>query len=456
MFKKFTNGCVALVQKYLPDAFIFAIILSIITFFWAMFATGQGPMAMVMHWGNGVWNLLAFTMQMVLVLVLGSAFANSAPIQKLLQSIASKPKTPGSAIVIVTLVSAICCWLNWGFGLVVGALLAKEVAKKVKNVDYRLLIASAYSGFVVWHPGASGSVPLALASNAEEVGKVTLGALTEIIPVSETLFSTQNLIMVWLIILTIPFINRAMHPSPDKTVTVDPKMFEEEDAIIAAREAKRKTRAEMTPAEKLENSVFLSYCVVVISVIYLVKHFATNGFVLSLNIVNLIFLALGIAFHKTPMNYINAIGDASGTAGGIILQFPFYAGIMGMMVGANADGVSLASVITNGFIKIATTKTFGMITFWVAGVINLFVPSGGGQWAVQGPITMPAGIQLGCDPGQIAMAIAWGDSWTNMLQPFWALPALGIAKLGAKDIMGYCVVILLYVGIIVSIGFLLW
>ncbi|UHR02555.1 short-chain fatty acid transporter [Peptoniphilus sp. GNH] len=456
MFKKFTNGCVALVQKLLPDAFIFAIILSIVTFVGAIIATGQGPMEMINHWGKGVWGLLAFTMQMALVLVLGNAFASSAPIKKLLGKIASIPKTPGSAIIITTFVSAVCCWLNWGFGLVVGALLAKEVAKKVKNVDYRLLIASAYSGFVVWHAGASGSVPLALATNAEEVTKVTLGALDHIIPVKETLFSVQNLIMVWLVILTIPFVNKAMHPDAAHTVAVDPKIFEEEDEILRLRAEKVKPKSEWTIADRLENSVILSLFVVVIAAIFLFKHFATKGLVLSLDIVNLIFLTLGILFHKTPINYVNAINDSAGAAGGIILQFPFYAGIMGMMVGANADGVSLASVITNGFLRIATPRTFSMITFWAAGLINMFVPSGGGQWAVQGPITMPAGIKLGVDPGKVAMAIAWGDAWTNMLQPFWALPALGIAKLGAKDIMGYCVVILFYVGILVSVGFLIW
>lgn len=455
MFKKLTAACVSMVQRLLPDAFIFAIILTILTFVMSLFATGQTPMELVSHWGGGIWGLLKFTMQMALVLVLGNALASSKPVKNLLKKIASIAKTPTQAIMLVSFVSAVACWLNWGFGLIVGALLAKELARRVKNVDYRLLIASAYSGFVVWHAGVSGSVPLSVASSLEEVEKVTLGALTELIPVSRTLFSVQNLILVWLIILTLPIINRAMHPEKGKEVVVDPKLLVDEDDEDDEADGIL-DRSKMTPADKMENSRILSLVVVALCVVFLGKHFATKGFDLNLDIVNTIFLALGVFFHQTPIRYVRAINEAAKGAGGIILQFPFYAGIMGMMTGKNADGVSLAMQITNFFLSISTKTTFPLFTFWSSGLINIFVPSGGGQWAVQGPIMMPASIKLGVDPAITAMAIAWGDAWTNMIQPFWALPALGIAKLNAKDIMGYCLIVLIYTGIIVSVGFLLW
>ena len=165
MFKRMTRASVRLVERWLPDAFIFAIILTIITFVLAWLTTGQGPLALVNHWGNGVWSLLSFTMQMALVLVLGNAFASSKPVKKVLRSIAGLANTPTQAILLVSFVSAVACWLNWGFGLIVGALLARELARKVTNVDYRLLIAAAYSGFVVWHAGISGSVPLQVNSD---------------------------------------------------------------------------------------------------------------------------------------------------------------------------------------------------------------------------------------------------------------------------------------------------
>jgi short-chain fatty acids transporter len=193
----------------------------------------------------------------------------------------------------------------------------------------------------------------------------------------------------------------------------------------------------------------------VAGVIFLVYYFATGGFNLTLNIVNFIFLILGIIFHGTPISYVRAITNAARGAAGIILQFPFYAGIMAMMTAKSAvTGLSLAAVISNWFVAISTEVTFPLFTFLSAGIVNIFVPSGGGQWAVQGPIMMPAGAALGVDPAVTGMAIAWGDAWTNMIQPFWALPALGIAGLSARDIMGYCLITLFFSGIVVCVGFL--
>jgi short-chain fatty acids transporter len=177
---------------------------------------------------------------------------------------------------------------------------------------------------------------------------------------------------------------------------------------------------------------------------------------LGLNIVNMIFMFLGILLHGNLRKYVDAIGEAASGAAGILLQFPFYAGIIGMMTAKGADGQSLAMIISNFFVSISNDVTFPVWTFLSAGVVNFFVPSGGGQWGVQGPIVMPAADALGVEPGRAAMAIAWGDQWTNMVQPFWALPALGVAKLSAKDIMGYLVIVLLFTGVVACLGFLAW
>ncbi|WP_459129965.1 short-chain fatty acid transporter [Guggenheimella bovis] len=446
MFKKMTQGSVKLVERFLPDAFIFCIILTIICFGFSWVATGQGFMELVGHWSGGIWSLLGFSMQMALVLVVGNAFASSKPIKKLLDSIASIAKTPTQAIVLVSFVSAFACWLNWGFGLIVGALLAKNLARKVPNVDYPLLIAAAYSGFVVWHAGISGSIPLSLnGKDMAEIGKLTGNALKEPIATSRTIFSIGNLITSFFIIFTLPLINKFMHPDAEHTIKIDPRLLVEEEEEVFEN---------TTPANKLENSRILSLLVVILGGAALTAHFIKNGFDLSLNIVNLIFLVLGILFHGTPIRYVRAIDEAVKGAGGIILQFPFYAGIMGLMTGGNADGVSLASIISDFFVNISTPTTFPLFTFLSAGIINIFVPSGGGQMAVQGPIMFPAALKLGVDPSLAAMGISWGDAWTNMIQPFWALPALGIAGLRAKDIMGYCLMVLLYTGIVISLAFL--
>lgn len=453
MFKKFTNGCVKLVQRFLPDAFVFCIILTIVVFIAAMPVAGMNPIEVANAWGSGVWGLLAFSMQMALVLVLGSALANAPAIKKLIVKLAGVPKKPVGAVAFVTVISAICCFINWGFGLIIGALLAKEVAKKIKGLDYRLIIAAAYSGFVIWHAGISGSIPLGMtALNADGVVDNTAGAVTEIVPTSQTIFSAWNLIMVLAVVVVVAFVNEKMHPDPKDVVSIDPKLLED-----APDNTEVKARKDQTPAEKLENSMVLSYIVVVIGAIYLIYYFVNAGSILnalSLNIVNLIFLILGIAFHKTPISYVRAITESAESAGGIILQFPFYAGIQGMMVTVGSNGVSLASAISTAFVNISTPRTFPVLCYLAAGIVNFFVPSGGGQWAVQGPIMMPAGLELGVTPAVTAMGIAWGDAWTNMLQPFWALPALGIAGLGARDIMGYCAIVLIASGIVTALGFL--
>ncbi|SHK14597.1 short-chain fatty acid transporter [Paramaledivibacter caminithermalis] len=440
MFKKFTNGCVAVVQKFLPDPFLFAVILTFIVFILGIFSTGQSPMDMIIHWYTGFWKLLSFSMQMVLILVTGFAMAKAPIFKKGLESIANIPKSPGAAILIVSFISIIACWVNWGFGLVIGALLAKEVAKKVKGVDYRLLIASAYSGFLVWHAGLSGSIPLKLATGGPDLATATNQAITEAIGTANTIFSPLNIVILIIILVTMPFINRAMHPGKEETITIDPSLLQEEEAA---------TIELSTPADKMENSFIITLLLSVMGFVYIIHYFIQKGFSLNLNIVNFIFLFVGIALHKTPKNYINAVKEAVKGSAGIVLQFPFYAGIMGMMVGKNIDGVSLAGAISNAFVSISNETTFPLFTFLSAGIVNFFVPSGGGQWAVQAPIMMPAGAEIGVPAAKTAMAIAWGDAWTNMIQPFWALPALGIAGLGARDIMGYCVVNLLYSGVII-------
>ncbi|MBQ8589607.1 MAG: short-chain fatty acid transporter [Firmicutes bacterium] len=455
MFKKFTNGCVNVVNRWLPDPFLFAIILTIVVFFAAMIGTAQTPMQLVNSWGNsaGFWGLLSFSMQMALVLVLGSAMASASVVKKGLAKIATLAHDNKSAILVTTFASVICCWLNWGFGLIAGALLAKEVARRVPTVDYRLLIASAYSGFVIWHAGLSGSIPLTL-SGGYTIGEVTYEAGTNL-----TLFHPMNLIMCGVILILMPFVNYAMHPEQDKAVVIDPTLL----AVDKEKEYKIET-----PAEKMEHSKILWGVILVMGFAYIGYYFYEVVVVkaggigaipnaLNLNIVNFIFLFLGVLFHGDLRKYVDAIGEAAGGAAGILLQFPFYAGIMGLMTAANPEtGLSLAKIVSNFFVSVSTSTTFPMLTFLSAGIVNFFVPSGGGQWAVQGPIVMPAAAELGVEAGRAAMAIAWGDQWTNMIQPFWALPALGVAGLSAKDIMGYLVIVLLFTGVVACGGFLAW
>lgn len=452
MLKKLSHGCVAIVQRFLPDPFIFAVILTFVVFLLGMPITHQGPLDMIVGWSDGFWKLLSFSMQMALVLVTGHALANAPSFKRGLRSLARKPKGAAQAIVLVTVISTIACWINWGFGLVIGAIFAKEIAKEIRGVDYRLLIASAYSGFLVWHAGLSASIPLKLATGGKDLEIATSGAVTSPVSTSQTLFSRYNLIILLALLILLPLINKAMMPNKEETVVIDPKLIKEDEEFSEEHAATLISKANMTPAERLENSKVISMLVGLMGVVYIIYYFTTKGFKLNLDIVNFIFLFAAIILHGTPKKFLKAVLEATKGASGIILQFPFYAGIMGMMTCKGAAGISLAGAMSTGFVAISSKTTFPLFTFLSAGLVNFFVPSGGGQWAVQAPIMMPAGAALGVGAHKTAMAIAWGDAWTNMIQPFWALPALGIAGLNAKDIMGFCIVDLLCSGVVIILG----
>ncbi len=356
MFKKATNFFVRLVQKYLPDPFLFALILTLVVFGLSMLTTKQGFIPMLNHWNNGFWELLEFSMQMSLILVTGHTLANAPLIKRGLENLTKLARTPAQAIIAVTLISAIACWINWGFGLVIGTLYARQLAKKIKSVDYRLLIASAYSGFLVWHAGLSGSIPLKLASGGEDLAIVTKGAVTTAIATNQTIFSNFNLIICGLILVTLPLINWAMHPSKDEIISIDPKLLKEEEQV-------QPSKKNMTPADKMVNSPILSISIGIMGMSYILYYLISYGFSLNLNTVNFVFLFLGIILHGTPGRFLNVVSIAVKGTAGIIIQFPFYAGIMGMMLGSNADGLSFAGVISNWFVNVSNTTTFPLFTF---------------------------------------------------------------------------------------------
>ncbi|WP_163558417.1 short-chain fatty acid transporter [Halomonas sp. NO4] len=432
MLKTVSKPAVRLVERYLPDPYIFVLLLTVIAAAAAIAVERQTPLAVLRYWGDGFWNLLTFSMQMLLILVTGYMLASSPPVKRLLQRLAGQAKNAGAAIVLVTLVSLAASWINWGFGLVVGALFAKELARQIR-VDYRLLVASAYSGFIVWHGGLAGSVPLTIATDGhfsvEQIGVIGTG---------ETIFSLFNLAIVACLFVAVPLVNRLMLPDEEESVYVDPALLGEDEA--------RRVRIQR-PADRLENSVPLAWLVGIPGLLFLADHFLLRSGGLNLNVVNFLFLFLAIVLHRTPRSLLESLQEAIKGGAGIVIQFPFYAGIMAIMMQSG-----LAETLSEALISFATEATLPFWSFLSAGIVNIFVPSGGGQWAVQAPVMLPAAAALGVDVPRIAMAVAWGDAWTNLLQPFWALPVLGIAGLKAKDIMGFCLVQLFITGAIIAAG----
>ncbi|HFT8009082.1 TPA: short-chain fatty acid transporter [Burkholderia cenocepacia] len=421
MIQRISRFFTQVVHRVLPDPLIFAILLTIVTFALAFGLTPNTPVQLTTMWGSGFWNLLAFSMQMVMILVTGHALASSPPVRRLLVALASTARTPGQ-------------------GVMLGAMLAREVARRVAGSDYRLLVASAYMGFLSWHGGLSGSIPLVAATKGNPMEK-TIG----LIPVSDTIFTGYNAFVTIGLIVMLPFLARMMMPKPGDVVSVDPALLAEPPSV------ERKLGPDATFAERMEESRVLSMLVAALCAAFLVLRFAQKGFALDIDTVNLAFLAAGILLHRTPMAYARAVAGAARGASGIMIQFPFYAGIQALM-----DHSGLAGVITKWFVDIANVHTFPLLAFLSSAVINFAVPSGGGHWVVQGPFVMPAAQALGADLGKAAMAIAYGEAWTNMAQPFWALPALAIAGLGVRDIMGYCVTTLLFSGVVFVAGMYLF
>lgn len=447
MLNKAAKPLVKLVDRYLPDPYIFVLLLTLAVLIAAVVAEHKTPQEVINYWGDGFWTLLSFSMQMLLVLVAGFMLASSPPIKKLLDAIAGLAKSAPQAIILVTLVSLAASWINWGFGLVVGALFAKALARKVK-VDYRLLVASAYSGFVVWHGGLAGSIPLTIAT-AGHFSESQIG----IIPTSDTIFASYNLLLVTILFVVMPLVNRFMLPGEKDSIYIDPSALDDKDAELDSSALELNSanmseyQPESRPADKLENSRLLGWSVGGAGLVYLGYYFWVQGGSLNLNLVNFLFLFLAILLHQTPRSLLTSLNEAIRGGAGIVIQFPFYAGIMAVMVQSG-----LAQSISEGFVAIASAESLPFWSFISAGIVNIFVPSGGGQWAVQAPIMLPAAQALGADVARVAMAVAWGDAWTNLIQPFWALPVLAIAGLKARDIMGFCLMQLMITGVIISIA----
>lgn len=432
MIRRMADFFTRLMERYLPDAFVFAVILTLVVFVAGVFGQEKTPMQMAVYWGDGLWNLLAFSMQMALILVTGYVLAMAPVVQRMLRRLAAQTATMPRAVVVTTVVALVASWFNWGFGLVASALIAREIARQHREMHYPLLVASAYSGFLVWHAGLSGSIPLKVASPGNDVlGKL----LPSPIPVSETILSGPVIWTVVILAISLPILNWWMTPHRSRWVN----HVHGDDSSPVETHPK-------TPAEKIEHSRWILWPMVIMAMAWLVHHFERGGG-LSLNVIILIFLVLGLALHGKPANYLRAFQQAVGITSGIVLQFPLYAGLMGMMIQSG-----LASSVSQWFVDIASPETFPVLTFLSAGLVNVFVPSGGGQWAVQAPIVIPAAQALGVPLNQAAMAVAFGDAWTNMIQPFWALPLLAVSGLSVRHIMGYCTVVLLWSGLVIMVG----
>ncbi|CAN5776513.1 short-chain fatty acid transporter [soil metagenome] len=448
------------VERFYPDPFVFAIALTFVVFFMALGLTDAGPVGALSAWGGGLSLLLEFIAQIAITLITAHALAHTDPAKRLLRRIGRIPKTPAVAYGLCAFVGGVGSLFSWAFGLVAGALIARQVAVEARErgmrLHYPLLVAAAYSGFVIWHMGYSSSAALFVATPGHALEDQVGGT----IPVTATIFTPWNMITALVTLVAIVVLNAAMRPKDDDEIIELPDDVHAEATDDTgdggsggggtATVTKTETQQQVTLAERLDGARWITLALGGAVMAYLVWWFATEGLNLTLDIVNWSFLGLGLLLSRSPIHYVELVADASTTVGQIIIQYPLYAGIMGMMI-----DTGLVSVIADFFTAISSAGTLGFWSFVSGGIVNFFVPSGGGQWAVQGPIFIEAANNLGTDPSRIVMGVAYGDQWSNMVQPFWTIPLLAIAGLHMRQIMGYTFVIFFATFFLFSAGILL-
>lgn len=427
-----------------PDPLVLAVLLTLVTALLALALTAATPVQVLEAWSGprGLFALLGFTMQMCLVLVTGHALAASRLVRRGVDRLASLPRSGAQAAALVASFAVLTSLLNWGLGLIVGALLAREVGRSAAArgvpAHYPLLAAAGYTGMMTWHGGLSGSAPLKVTTQKDliELLGPELGAKVPPISLYETTFGGLNLWVTLGLLVWVPVLAYLLAPKPGEEHTpaqLPPDAPEEVGPASAPSTGPERLYGH--PLTMLLLGLPLFWAVV----LYIQK----NGLsALDPNALNLFMLLLGLLLHGNLRSYAKAVDQAVPGCAGIMLQFPLYAGIMGIMA-----GTGLAKVLAEWSATASAPNVYVAQTFLGAGLINMFIPSGGGQWAVQGPIAVEAARILGIPLSHAVMAVAYGDQWSNMLQPFWALPLLGITGVKAKDIIGYSATIMLVSGV---------
>jgi len=432
-------------ERWIPDAFIFALLATFLVIIAASTATPSTPMEVVDAWGRGFWELIPFTLQMSLIIITGHVLATSPPIGRLIRAIASQPRSPRGAVALVTAVTLASSWINWGFSLVFGAVLAIEVARRVEDVDYRALASASVLGLgSIWAQGLSGSAALQMATPGALQPQirdiVSQGGLVAggIIPFRHTIFLWQSLVSVAVEIIVVTTVMYLATPPPHRARTARAMGIELAPAQVSTDNLQLTA---LTPGQRLEHSHALTWLVVALGGVYLVRYFAAASDPLNaitLNILNLAFLLAGFAMHGTPAKFMRAVQNATPAVWGIILQFPFYAGIAGIITGTH-----LSRQLADAFVHVSTPATFPPLVALYSALLGVFVPSGGSKWVIEAPYVMQAAHTLKVHLGWIVSAYDLGEALANLVQPFWMLPVLGLFKLGARDVMGYTMIVFL-------------
>lgn len=433
--QRLTTLCVRYVERLMPDPYLFAVILTIVVVaLVALLVRGATPAGVLKAWYGGVWgaqNIYTFAFQMVLVLVTGYTLAEAPVLKRAIIHIASKPANQVQGALLCFGVSTVFSLLNWGLGLVAGALVARQVAKRLKGAHFGYLIATGFMGYIVWTQGLSSSIALANTDTSSPINVIhKMTGMT--VPLTKTVFQPYNWVAVIAVVALLSIAIWRMEPK--QSLEPDPAVFEEQPEPD-------KPDGKRTAAEWLEDLWILNVLVFAAGITY----FVLSGFALNISSMIMLFTITSALLHRTPIRFIRAFSNAAKVSGPLLLQYPLYGGIVGLLgYLPTGSGKALQTVLAEALVRGADQYTLPFFTFIGSVLISLFVPSGGGHWAVQGPIAVGSAVAIGQHSpaylGLMSMSVAVGEGVANMIQPFWLLPVLAIAKLNVRQVMGFTVI----------------
>ena len=448
------------VERWMPSPFLFAILLTYLVYVVALVAEPSGPTDLVFYWYEGFWGFLEFAMQMTLILMTGFVVAYHPRVNDLLTRLTQLPSNGRQAVVLVGVFAMAVGWIHWGLSLILGAVLAREMGKTAHengiDLHYPLVCVAAYLGLgLTWHWGLSGSAPLLIATPGNEF--VEAGVLEETVPLTATVIHPYALTLTALSIVFAAAVLYLLAPSPERSRGITEYIDEDDlyetattdaaetatdggvDETAADTDVSRGADDDPVPAERINNSRLLGGLMAVTGVVVVGHQLVFAGLdVLDINFVNFAVLFVGLLVYQRPAVYRERFGEAATAAAGIILLFPFFAGIQGMMAESG-----LATSLAEGLLAVSSPETFPIIAWLAAAVVNMFVPSGGGEWIVLGPSVLEAAEGHGMPVGHATMAYAVGDAHPNLLNPFWAIPLLAITQIRAREMFGYAIAMLL-------------
>lgn len=424
-------------QKYLPDSLSIAIILAILVFLIGTFATGTSPILVAEYFTGGMWNLLQFSMQVCVMMLCSAILAKTKPVSAVMNRLAGVPKTPSQAYVFGVVMFMIINSIQSTFEIPFAAIYAKTVSKRIKGIHFPYLLALGYVAEIMWQSTVGGTIPLLVSTEGSFAAEAAGGA----IPLADIIFSPANIAITLTLLLTIPMLALFMMPrNKNEIVEYDPSRFEDE-VFECSRPANP------TFAQKVMFFRPVSFVLGVIIVVPALIAIAQQGInALNVNTINMLMFGFCLLAVDHPAELVKRIGTSAAAAGPTIIQFPIYAGIMGIM-----SGCGLINIVVSFFASIATAQTLPNIVNLSSGLLNFVIPSCGTKFSIEAPIYFNVAQQLGTDLANLTVANAWGDAVLKIMHPFYALPILAIGKIEAKDILGYTTVFALYAFVVIQV-----